>query len=99
MSDSTASENTDRLIRANVELSRKKSSGISLALTLFFGPFGLFYSGVIWGLAMTVITIIVSFVTFGFGLLLMWPINLFLSWWLVKTYNDKIDNRVLNGGA
>jgi len=97
MSDSTAAEDIDRLIRANVELSKKKSAGMSLGLTLFFGPLGLFYSGIVWGLAMTVITILVSLVTFGFGLLLMWPINLFLSWWLVKTYNDKIDNRILNG--
>ncbi len=51
-----------------------KSVGISLLLTFFFGPLGMLYSTVPGALIMLVVSVVVGFVTFGFGLLVTHPI-------------------------
>ncbi len=51
-----------------------KSVAISLLLTFFFGPLGMLYSTVGGAIAMILISIVVSVVTFGVGLILTWPI-------------------------
>lgn len=51
-----------------------KSPGIAILLTVLFGPIGMFYSTILGAIVMTILSIIIGLVTFGFGLLLTWPI-------------------------
>lgn len=51
-----------------------KSVGIAMLLTIFFGPLGMFYSTVAGGITMMIVTILIALVTFGFGVLVTWPI-------------------------
>jgi hypothetical protein len=43
-------------------------------LAIFLGPIGLFYATVVGALVMLVITVIIGFVTFGFGLFIPYVI-------------------------
>lgn len=59
-----------------------KSVGVALVLTFLFGSLGLFYSSIIGGIVMTVISFflfLLALATFGFLLplfLLIWPITM-----------------------
>lgn len=67
-----------------------KSVGIGLLLTFLFGPFGMLY-GTIWGgCIMLVINVVVAILTFGFGLLLTWPIQLIWVVISIISYNNKL---------
>lgn len=66
---------------------RQKSAIVAFLLTLFFGPFGMFYSTVIgalvcMGLAFVVLPLI-SMVTAGFGLILYIPFWLLMLVWAI----------------
>ena len=75
----------------NVVVTRSpKSVGIAIALSLFFGPFGMFYSTIIGGIVMLIVKIIVAIVTFGFGLLLTWPIGVIWAAIAASTHNKKL---------
>ena len=52
-----------------------KSVGIAIALSLFFGPLGMFYSTVLGAIVMIIVNLIVGLLTFGFGLILTIPIG------------------------
>ncbi len=67
-----------------------KSMGISILLTFFFGPLGMIYS-TIWGaIIMTVISLIVGLVTFGWGCLVTWPICIIWGAMSTNTYNKQL---------
>jgi hypothetical protein len=51
-----------------------KSLFASFLLTFFFGPFGNFYSSIMAGFFMLLITVLLSGATAGVGALIMWPI-------------------------
>src|SRR5471030_1864700 len=51
-----------------------KIVGISIILTILFGPLGMFYSTVPGAIVMIVISVIVAILTVGFGLILTWPV-------------------------
>ena len=51
-----------------------KSVGISVLLTLIFGPLGMLYSTVMGAIIMMIISAIAAVLTFGFGLFVTWPI-------------------------
>lgn len=51
-----------------------KSVALAAVLGFFFGPLGMLYSTVVGAAVMFVVCTFVGFVTFGFGLILMWPI-------------------------
>lgn len=53
-----------------------KSVGAAIALTCFFGPFGLFYTSMMAAFIMLGLTIIVGLFTLGFGLIVIWPASL-----------------------
>ena len=59
-------------------VNNKKSRGIAAILTIFFGPFGMFYSTITGGIIMTIIHIPIFILMFlGIGLfiyLITWPI-------------------------
>ena len=55
-----------------------KSVAVALLLTFFFGPFGMLYSTISGAIVMLLVSfigsILVSLVTFGFGLFVFWPV-------------------------
>lgn len=51
-----------------------KSVGAALVLTFFFGPLGLFYIHVLGAIIATVVAVVISVLTLGFGLILVWPV-------------------------
>lgn len=53
---------------------REKSVGVAIVLTLFFGPFGMFYSTVGGALAMLAVLFVGGFLAFGLFWFLLWPI-------------------------
>ncbi len=73
-----------------VALMQQKSMAITLLLTLFFGPLGLFYTSVAGGVIMLILSILVGVFTFGFGLIATQVICVI--WGAVATddYNKKI---------
>ena len=75
----------------NVVVTRSpKSVGISIALTLFFGPLGMFYSTIIGAITMSIITLIVGIFTMGIGLIIIWPINVIWAAIATNSYNKKL---------
>jgi len=69
-----------------------KSAGISIILTILFGPVGLFYASVTGGLVMTVATFLLSLMTFGLAFFIMWPITIIWGAVAVSEYNSKLHN-------
>jgi len=60
--------------QTTIHVHTSKSPGIAIILTVLFGPLGMFYSTISGGFIMSIITIIVGIFTFGFGLIVTWPI-------------------------
>lgn len=67
-----------------------KSMGISIILTVLFGPLGLFYSTIVGGIVMLIINLVVGFLTAGIGLLITWPICIIWGAVAVKSYNEAV---------
>ena len=66
-----------------------KSQGAGLTLTLLFGPLGLLYASVTWGLILFGIAFLVGLFTFGIGALLAWPVSILLSFILINGQNEQ----------
>ena len=81
--------------------SHPKSMGVSILLTLFFGPFGMLYSTITGAFIMFIIDIfiVVFALFFGFltligfviifALLITWPVQIFWGAMAVKDHNTK----------
>jgi hypothetical protein len=70
-----------------------KNVGVSILLTFFFGPLGMFYSTVIGAIVMIVVTVVVFVFTFGFGTLLTWPICIVWGALAAHNYNKQLWGR------
>lgn len=66
----------------------QKSMILSLVLTFFFGPFGMFYSTVLGGLVMLVAYLVIGIPTLGWGLAVLHPIAMAWGAWAVHTHNE-----------
>jgi hypothetical protein len=64
-----------------------KSVGLSLVLTLLFGPLGLLYASVEAALIMILFTIAVSIFTLGAGVLVVWPVSMIWGAYAAMSYN------------
>jgi hypothetical protein len=64
---------------------QQKSVGTSLILAIIFGPLGLFYASITGGIIMLIISLIVGFITFGFGLIFT---NIICAIWAVVAVNN-----------
>ena len=53
---------------------KDKSVGAALVLTFLFGPLGLLYSSVLGGILLLVLSFLVAVLTFGLGLVVIWPV-------------------------
>ena len=66
----------------------KKSVGIALLLTFFFGPLGMLYSTFLGAAVMFVVNLLAFFLTAGLGLIVTWPIGLIWSALAVRAKNN-----------
>jgi hypothetical protein len=67
-----------------------KSMGISIILTILFGPLGMLYSTVGGGIIMGVISIPLALLTAGFGLILTWPICVIWGAMATSSFNNRL---------
>jgi hypothetical protein len=69
---------------------KQKSMGVSIILTILFGPLGMFYSTIGGTIFMILVNAVIGFFTAGIGLLLTWPICII--WGAVSTssYNKSL---------
>jgi uncharacterized Tic20 family protein len=67
-----------------------KSMGISIILTILFGPLGMLYSTIIGAIIMVMITVITGVVTLSFGLFLIWPICIVWGAMATNRHNKKL---------
>jgi hypothetical protein len=63
----------------------EKSMGVTILLTILFGPLGMLYSTITGAIVMMIVSGLVALVTLGFGLLITWPICII--WAAVATNN------------
>jgi hypothetical protein len=71
-------------------LMNKKSMGVALLLTFFFGPLGLFYSSVIGGVVMLVFGGAIIVFTAGIGAVLVWPICMIWAGVATSAHNKRL---------
>ena len=67
-----------------------KSMGLSIILTILFGPLGMFYSTIGGAIIMIIINALAIFLTAGIGLIVTWPICIVWGAIAVKGYNEKL---------
>ncbi|CAI9428736.1 TM2 domain-containing protein [Candidatus Ornithobacterium hominis] len=78
--------------KQTVIIKERKSIGLSLLLTILFGPLGMLYTTVSGAIIMFVVSLIVAIITFGFGVLFIcWPICMIWGVLAAKNYNSKIN--------
>lgn len=73
----------------NQQYKEKKSVSIQLLLTLFLGPFGLFYSNTNTAVVLSVICM-VTMPAFGLGFFLCWPAAQILGVMFVQQHNNMV---------
>ena len=71
-----------------------KSVGVSIILTVLFGPLGMLYSTVAGGATMMVVSLIVVALTFGIGLFVIWPICVAWGAMAASAHNKKLNGAV-----
>lgn len=67
-----------------------KSMGMAIILTAIFGPLGMFYSTIVGGIIMFLVSIGVLIFTAGLGFLFTWPICIIWAAVAVKSHNDAV---------
>ena len=76
--------------KQTVIVKTEKSMGVTILLTILFGPLGMFYSTVTGAIVMIIVSGLVALFTLGLGLLITWPVCII--WAAVKTnkYNKNL---------
>jgi hypothetical protein len=74
----------------SVVIAAPKNVGLAVILTVLFGPLGMLYSMVIGGVIMLVASLILAVFTFGFGLLLTWPVCIVWGALAASSYNKNL---------
>jgi len=72
-----------------------KSVGVAVLLSIFFGPLGMFYSTVLGGSIMLIVSIIIGLLTLGLGLIVTWPICVIWAAVAANKANAKAEGRVI----
>ena len=72
LKNQNSSSNSTTSPQTVVVVGKSKSVGLAFVLTFLFGPLGLFYSSVVGGVVMLIITVIIGIVSFGFLAFLTW---------------------------
>ncbi len=68
----------------------EKSMGVTILLTILFGPLGMFYSTITGAIVMMIVSVLVAIVTFGFGLIITWPVCIIWAALATKNYNNNL---------
>lgn len=68
----------------------EKSMAAAIVLSLFFGPFGMFYSTITGALVMLFAGTLFNIITLGFGVLLTWPAGILWSALATNTHNNNV---------
>lgn len=76
-----------------------KSVGLAILLAFLFGPLGMLYSTVVGATVMFLATLLVGFVTLGFGLLVTWPICVIWAAMATAARNKKLLGSVAPGAV
>ena len=76
--------------KQTIVVASTKSVGISILLTVLFGPLGMLYSTIIGAIVMIILSIIVAAFTLGFGLLITWPICIIWGAVAASSYNKNL---------
>ncbi|MCR5756429.1 MAG: hypothetical protein K6F95_00770 [Selenomonas sp.] len=74
----------------------EKNMGLSIVLTALFGPLGLFYSSIIGGFIMLVISFVGALITLGVSLIITWPLCILWAYLSTKRYNAKLSAATTN---
>jgi hypothetical protein len=77
--------NQDQITEKKVVIYPQKSMGVSILLTIFFGPLGMFYSTISGGIIMLILCVLAAIFTLGLGIFILWPICVI--WAAVATNN------------
>ncbi len=72
----------------------EKSMGITILLTFFFGPIGMFYSTITGAIVMLVISLIVGILTLGLGLFITQPICVIWAAIATNNYNKNLTGKL-----
>lgn len=67
-----------------------KNMGVSIILSVLFGPLGMLYSTILGGFVMFFVSLVVGIFTLGFGLLLTWPICVIWAAASTSMYNNSL---------
>lgn len=80
----------DRELPRQIVVTPTKSVGISIILTVIFGPLGMFYSTISGAIIMVIVSGIVGLLTFGYGLVITHPICVVWGALSTHSYNKKL---------
>jgi len=64
--------------------------GISIILTVLFGPLGMLYSTIMGAIIMAVLSVIIAVFTAGLGLIITWPICIIWGAVATSSHNKKL---------
>lgn len=67
-----------------------KSVGVAIALAMFFGPLGMFYSTILGAIIMIIVNVAVGILTFGVGLFITIPIGMIWAAIAASSHNRKL---------
>jgi len=68
----------------------EKSMGVTILLTILFGPLGMFYSTIQGAVIMIIVSGLVAIFTLGLGLIICWPICIIWAAIATNTYNKNL---------
>lgn len=72
-----------------IDAAPRKSLVLSLLLTFFLGPLGMFYTTILGALVMLAITTVVAIVTLFQGIPIVWPLCMIWGAWAGHRYNER----------
>lgn len=71
-------------------VTKTKSMGIAILLTVLFGPLGMLYSTILGAIIMIIVSVVVAILTLGIGLIVTWPICIIWAAAATSSYNKKL---------
>jgi len=71
-------------------VSTAKSVGVSILLTVLFGPLGMLYSTIAGAVIMAILSVIIAVFTLGFGLFITWPVSIIWGAIAASSHNKRL---------
>lgn len=79
--------------KQTVVVKTEKSMGITILLTILFGPLGMFYSTVTGAIVMIIVSGLVGVFTLGLGLIVTWPVCIIWAAISTNNYNKNLTGK------